>query len=141
MMINPTEEQRIAMLAMNRKEMIEFLCQTGYITALAGGQQGIYLFGKTRNERAVCLAWGASTEGRITLDAMRNAYREIVAAGLKVPFLFFGRTSLCLQSDIFTFAQLPWCFEQQSNPVLRILQQMNMRADLHLPAPVCEEVS
>lgn len=128
-----TEEQRAAMLAMHRQELIDFLCKTGYITALPEKQQGICLFGRTKNERAVCLAWGDNNDGCVTLDAYRDAYREIVGAGLKVPFLFFGRTSLCTQSDVFTFAQLPWCFEQRSNPVLRILQQMNMRANLHVP--------
>jgi len=128
-----TEEQRTALLAMQRQEMIAFLCKTGYITALSEESQGIYLFGKTKNERAVCLAWSNNDKRGITLEAMQIAYREIERAGLKVPFLFFGGRSLCHQSDLFTFAQVPWCFEQQSNPVLRILQQMNMRANLHLP--------
>ena len=134
-----TEEQRTALLVMDRQHMIEFLCATGYIIALAKDLQGVYLFGRTKNERAVCLAWGDNNDGCVTLDAMRYAYREIANAELRVPFLFFGRTSLCLQSDSFTFAQLPWCFERQSNPVLRILQQMNMQANLHLPTPVQEE--
>src|SRR6266699_3606393 len=128
-----TEEQCAAMLAMNRQELIDFLCKTGYIAALPEKQQGIYLFGRTKNERAVCLAWGDNNDGCITLDAYRGAYREIVGTGLKVPFLFFGRTSLCTQSDIFTFAQLPWCFEHQSNPVLNMLRDMNLRANLHAP--------
>lgn len=132
------EEQRTTMPAIERQELIEFLCKSGYITALSVGQQGIYLFGQTENQRAVCLAWGENEKGCITLDAVHCANREILAAGLKVPFLFFGRTRLCRQGDLFTFAQVPWCFEQQINVVLRILHQMNQREDLHVLASELE---
>jgi hypothetical protein len=128
-----TDQERERLLNMDRQEMIEYLCHTGYITALPPEQQGVYLFGKTDNHRAICLAWGDQNSGCVTLERVTSAYCEIGAAALNVPFLFFGRTSLCAQSDVFTFAQIPRCFEIQSNPVLRILQGMNLQGNLHVP--------
>ncbi len=134
-----TEEERARLMGMSREEMIDFLCASGYITELPKERQGKYLFGHTKNNRAICLIWREHNNGGITHDILREAYGEIVRAGLKVPFLFFGFTSLMLQNDVFTFAQLPWCFEQRSNPILRILQGMNMRANMRVPVSPASE--
>jgi len=131
-----TEQERERLLNMDRQGMIEYLCFTGDIAMLPLEQQGNYLFGKTKNNRAICLAWGDQNSGCVTLERVTSAYREIGAAALNVPFLFFGWTSSCTQSDGFTFAQIPWCFERQRNPVLRILQIMDLRGNLHVPALV-----
>lgn len=128
-----TEEERVRLMSMSREEMIAFLCASGYIIELPKERQGHYLFGHTKNNRAICLIWREENNGGITHDILREAYGEIVQVGLNVPFLFFGFTSLLLQNDVFTFAQLPWCFERRSNPILRILQGMNMRANMRVP--------
>jgi hypothetical protein len=128
-----TEEERARLMGMSRKALIDYICASGYITALPAEKQGVYLFGHTKDERAICLIGRETNHGCINRAILLEAYREIARAGLKVPFLFFGFTSVILRDDAFTFAQLPWCFERRSNPILRILQGMNMRANLRIP--------
>lgn len=116
----------------NRQEVIGLL-SSRHIHLLEEGAQGVYLFGKTGNDRAICLIWNDNNNGCINREMLHQAYREIVSAHLKVPFLFFGRSSLIQNRDLFTFIQLPWFFERQSSTLLRTLQGMNLQGNLHVP--------
>jgi len=113
-MTSPEEIQTI--LAMSREELIQKIVSTGFVERLPPAQQGIYLFGKTtgiekQRGRAVCLAWGETmAECRITEEVLTAAEREIGKAGLKIPFLFFGRFATIGCKDVFWLFQIPWIF-------------------------------
>jgi hypothetical protein len=126
---------------LQRHELVRYACLAGDITQVSTERKSAYLFGQTQHGRAVCLAWGNNLdEGCVTLEAVRTALSEIVDAGLKIPFIFFGRRRLCREGSLFTFVQVPWCFEQSLNLVVRALGELNRHQDLHLPVSVQEGV-
>jgi len=120
-----------ALMKMDRQGLIDFIANSGYIFTLPQNQQGVYLFGKTKNNRAVCLVSLETNDGCINRDVATGLVLEIRQSGLFVPFLCFGYSSLVSAPDLFTFAQIPWCFEG-NNPILRMLRGMNMRGHLRV---------
>ena len=111
-----------------RQEIIEIIGLSPYIQIFPVEKQGKYLVGVAQHatsNRAVCLAWGNEVEGRITMDILEDACREIAEASLNAPFLFFCRTCFVVSPDLFACMQIPYVFDYQE--ILPTLRTMNLR--------------
>ena len=112
----------------SREEMIAYLLDSPYIFSLPITEQGTYLFGKTSNNRAVCLAWHGENNGQINRQVLLDAVLEVQRAGLFASFLFFGITKV-LRDEVFTFAQLPLSGDRDT-AIFYLLQAMRLHGVL-----------
>ena len=111
----------------SRQEIKDYLYHTGHVLPLEGHQ---YLIGKTKGDRAVCLAWrDDASEGCLTDAIVHIAAQEIEQEGLLVPFLFLAAKSL-YDEDFCVLGQIPYCFTGRRG-LLGVLQGMNMKAQAH----------
>jgi hypothetical protein len=131
-----THQQYEHFLSLSRQEIIKHICDVSPIYPLRESEQGKYLFGKTRNDRAICLVWDENN-GEIDREQIEGALNEVEAAHLKAPAMIFGKCcSFSLRGDgNLLFMQLPWVFSEREGTVLRALQGMNMRANMHYLRP------
>ena len=101
---------RQAIVTLERDALAGLICQadeTGRGKGIIPVSGFKYVIGKNHRSEAICLFWNGADNSEVTADKLKEAAREVTAAGLKRPFRIYGTFCRVGDTSSWKFCQIP----------------------------------